>query len=131
MDAFRKPADPSVKIWRYMDFWKFASMLENAGLFFCRLDCLPDKFEGSMSKPDYERFLTAHGATVMKASRHFGEIHSRKRVMVNCWSALILGAIFAHWTGATQVGEIRRSLDAAPGVGDAIDEVGDGPSRGA
>jgi hypothetical protein len=83
--AFRHPADPDMKIWRYMDPWKFTSMLEHGRLFFCRLDCLPDKFEGSISKLGYERFMQQYNDVVMKASGHFTEIHSLKRVMVNCW----------------------------------------------
>lgn len=48
--VFVPPDDPNAKIWRYMDFTKFVSMLENGGLFFCRADKLGDRFEGSYPK---------------------------------------------------------------------------------
>ena len=45
--AFIAPENAEIKIWRYMDFTKFVYMLEQAGLFFPRLDRLGDSFEGS------------------------------------------------------------------------------------
>ncbi len=50
--AFIAPANVDVKIWRYMDFTKFVSMLEEAGLFFARLDRLGDPFEGSSTRAE-------------------------------------------------------------------------------
>jgi hypothetical protein len=41
-----KPANENAKIWRYMDFTKFVSLLEKKALFFCRADKLGDPFEG-------------------------------------------------------------------------------------
>lgn len=49
--AFEKPQDEDVRIWRYMDFTKFVSLLDRKALFFPRSDKLPDPFEGSYSKP--------------------------------------------------------------------------------
>jgi len=46
---FVSPQDEVTKIWRYMDFTKFVSMLENKGLFFPSADNLGDPFEGSFS----------------------------------------------------------------------------------
>ena len=43
------PDVPEIRIWRYMDFTKFVSMLEHKGLFFPRADLLGDPFEGSLS----------------------------------------------------------------------------------
>jgi hypothetical protein len=43
--VFLPPDDPGAQIWRYMDFTKFVSMLDNGGVFFCRADKLGDKFE--------------------------------------------------------------------------------------
>ncbi len=48
--VFHAPDDPLVKIWRYMDFTKFVSILENRSLFFSRSDLLGDPFEGSYTK---------------------------------------------------------------------------------
>jgi hypothetical protein len=49
--VFKKPDNENVKVWRYMDFAKFVSLLERKALFFTRIDRLEDKFEGSFSKP--------------------------------------------------------------------------------
>ncbi len=45
--AFVKPQGNKVKLWRYMDFTKFVSLLEKEQLFFARADKLGDIFEGS------------------------------------------------------------------------------------
>lgn len=46
---FDEPQD-NANIWRYMDFTKFASLLDKQALFFVRADKLGDPFEGSYSK---------------------------------------------------------------------------------
>src|SRR5919112_3013990 len=48
--VFAPPPDPNVKIWRYMDFTKYVSMLDSGGLYFSRSDLLGDPFEGSSSQ---------------------------------------------------------------------------------
>ena len=45
--AFRSPQGNKVKIWRYIDFTKFVSLLDRQELFFARADKLGDPFEGS------------------------------------------------------------------------------------
>ena len=44
----KTPDNPDAKIWRYLDFTKFLSMLEDQSLFFCRLDVFAEKdpYEG-------------------------------------------------------------------------------------
>jgi hypothetical protein len=49
-EVFVPPDNRNVKIWRYMDFTKFVSMLEHRGLYFPRADQLGDPFEGSVAK---------------------------------------------------------------------------------
>ncbi len=46
---FTPPSDTNQKVWRYVDFPKFVSMLLSKSLFFCRADRLGDPFEGSIS----------------------------------------------------------------------------------
>lgn len=41
--------DNGSKIWRYVDFAKFAALLDTSSLWFARLDCLGDDYEGVMS----------------------------------------------------------------------------------
>lgn len=44
---FRQPANLDTKLWRYMDFTKFISIINYSELFFSRADLLGDSFEGS------------------------------------------------------------------------------------
>jgi hypothetical protein len=52
--VFEKPEDENAKIWRYMDFTKFVSLLDRSALFFCRADKLGDPFEGSYPRASVE-----------------------------------------------------------------------------
>jgi hypothetical protein len=52
--AFNQPTNPNIKIWRYMDFTKYVSMLDSSSLFFARADLLGDPFEGTYSKGNVE-----------------------------------------------------------------------------
>lgn len=47
---FKRPADLDIPIWRYLDFTKYVSLLDQKSLFFCRSDLLADSFEGSYPK---------------------------------------------------------------------------------
>lgn len=47
--AFKLKHPDNAKIWRYIDFTKFYSLLEKNALHFARSDLLSDKFEGSLS----------------------------------------------------------------------------------
>src|SRR6266508_4267274 len=50
--AFRHAPNPTIKVWPYLQFWKFVSTLETQGLFFTRLDRLGDPWaSGSESEP--------------------------------------------------------------------------------
>jgi len=42
-----EPEDENIKVWRYMDFTKFVSLLNSQKLYFTRADRLRDPFEGS------------------------------------------------------------------------------------
>lgn len=46
----KKPDEENSKIWRYIDFPKFVSLLHERKLFFVQACHLPDKFEGNWSK---------------------------------------------------------------------------------
>ncbi len=48
-EVFKKPS-METKIWRYMDFTKFVSILSKSALYFTRMDLLDDTFEGSIPK---------------------------------------------------------------------------------
>lgn len=48
--CFPQPEEGDVRLWRYMDFTKFVSLVSSNGLFFCRSDLFQDPYEGSYSK---------------------------------------------------------------------------------
>jgi hypothetical protein len=91
---FEKPAD-DCRIWRYIDFTKFAALLLNEALYFPSVDCLrlDDAFEGTYS--DVRVLLAANelllqpGDTVpslednlksRELAKNFGKV-----MYVNCW----------------------------------------------
>jgi hypothetical protein len=47
------PDEENAKIWRYMDFTKFYSLIDKSALYFAQVDSLEDKFEGSLPKTFY------------------------------------------------------------------------------
>lgn len=84
-----------MKIWRYMDFAKFVSMLENGGLFFSRADLLGDPFEGSNSRANLNlrpevayKEAPPEFIEIVKKSRldlsHFLK-WQRQWTLINCW----------------------------------------------
>lgn len=105
--VFEKPHNENTKIWRYMDFTKFVSLLEKRALFFTRVDKLGDPFEGSYPLANIEAeslkmlvedFFQHHDVNDdVKASminsmleaeknpnRKIAEV-SRKFLIANCW----------------------------------------------
>lgn len=53
--CFTQPANKDERIWRYMGFAKFVSLIANRSLFFCRSDLLGDPFEGSFPQKNVEK----------------------------------------------------------------------------
>ena len=84
-DVFRPPEDQSTKLWRYTDFTKFVSMLVNKGLFFSRIDKLGDRFEGSITKADYQALAQKYTAAVRRATTRHTVEGMLPRIFVNCW----------------------------------------------
>jgi hypothetical protein len=98
--AFQPPDDGDAKIWRYMDFTKYVSMLDTSRLHFCRIDKLDDKFEGSLPHTYYltermnrflkKRFpekyqrLSSQGKFQTNKLSAIGQAR-RKWAFVNCW----------------------------------------------
>ena len=76
-------------LWRYMDFWKFALLLETGSLYFpsaCQFD---DPFEGSLSKPNADKSPRAnkghvHQETLKKFRLFIKDV--RPFTLVSCWT---------------------------------------------
>lgn len=80
------PKDPDTRLWRYMDFAKFVSMLDRRALWFARSDCLGDSFEFSYPKANHDAFR----GTPMEANNHFflwAVEAFAKTMFVSCWYA--------------------------------------------
>jgi hypothetical protein len=90
--VFNPPENENAKIWRYMDFTKFVSMLDSKALFFTNVDSLEDKFEGSFSKyifdPSIEKQATEEQHQQIRKAREEYLKYNRivkKRAFINCW----------------------------------------------
>ncbi len=88
---FEKPSDPNTKIWRFIDFTKFASLLETNSLFFARADLFPDYFEGAFTKHDIEKLqkVTNVENGIKKAMlKNVTDIQKffPKTRFLNCWN---------------------------------------------
>lgn len=91
---FIQPEHEDVKVWRYMDFTKFASLINSQRLYFTRPDMFDDPFEGSLAKRNAQRLdavaSTAPAAKVrlltetVRRSREIWK-EARRYVAVNCW----------------------------------------------
>jgi hypothetical protein len=91
------PENKETLIWRYMDFTKFVYMLDANALFFCRADCLDDRFEGRWGRRSIQKIKTdlEHQANtgvnvvggVEEQMRGIVQTadHMRKVMAVNCW----------------------------------------------
>jgi hypothetical protein len=111
--SFRAPHS-AARLWRYMEFAKFVSLMTSQSLWFCNLDLLArdDPFEASFPRPnlDHRRWnaaadMSAEAATFVRAQMREGElfeqalrrvVHNqdglirsllamRKFYFVNCW----------------------------------------------
>jgi hypothetical protein len=99
--AFEKPSDENAKIWRYMNFTEYASLLDKSSLFFARADKLGDPFEGSYTKVNIERRSAIHKKRLdslptqlqpfrdvfERGQKDYSEFLKmlRKHVYISCW----------------------------------------------
>jgi Protein of unknown function (DUF2971) len=74
---------PEAKLWRYLSFAKFVSLLQSERLHFTRVDHFDDHFEGAWPKSDLE-FWTAERMIKHFNVPHFTE-QMRFNVAASCW----------------------------------------------
>lgn len=94
--VFEEPKNEETKIWRYMDFTKFISLIDTKTLFFNRGDKFKDPFEGSYPQINFEdkslyppkiyenekekkNLIEGVKATISLSK------NLRKYVAINCW----------------------------------------------
>ena len=92
--VFEEPNE-SARLWRYMTFGKFVSLLSRGALFFCRVDRLQDRFEGQLPRPTYD---ITH--PLLRASYE----QERVRSILNCWTCLVHESV-ALWNTYVPQGE--------------------------
>lgn len=81
--SFIIPSDPDIKLWRYLDFTKFVSMLEKRAIFFVFADSLNDLFEGSISA--INKSLRPSLFEKKFFDNNISRIELRSRVAINSW----------------------------------------------
>lgn len=84
--SVKEPKDPKIKIWRYMDFAKFVSMLTSGGLFFTRCSIFPDRHEGAMP-PANKQLRETQKEVPEKTWRDLALFRKsvRQWTLANCW----------------------------------------------
>ncbi len=88
--GFANPENEKAKIWRYMDFTKFVSLLDKSALFFTKADKLGDPFEGSIPKlfgepwPETDHDKERIPSQIFKNVREY-RIFLTKCTIINCW----------------------------------------------
>jgi hypothetical protein len=78
--AFPQRARTDRSVWHYMTLAKFIALLDTRSLFFCRLDCLDDPYEGSLRRRWYGRGRRLC-PTDEEETRKL-----RESCFVNCWN---------------------------------------------
>lgn len=79
------PPPDDAKMWRYMDFTKLISLLEECALYFCRADRLGDPFEGSVSQATPPDNTVSDDFDGSVGLRGFDVGLLRGISYVNCW----------------------------------------------
>lgn len=93
------PLETEATVWRYLDFDKFKSLLENQSLFFCRADKFSDPFEGSIPRLEAEYRIQTYKNNAKYFQRGYNEEQALKNIsgmqathqkfkrgaIVNCW----------------------------------------------
>ncbi|MGY5149908.1 MAG: DUF2971 domain-containing protein [Candidatus Nitrosopumilus sp. bin_68KS] len=91
---FKEPSK-NPKLWRFMNFTKFVSMLDSNALYFCRSDLLGDSFEGTYTKFSFDKkkdtlkqlFLNKDNAFFESAMKNDKMMHDlwKKSCFISCW----------------------------------------------
>ncbi len=126
------------EVWRYMDMWKFMSLLETSTFYFSRLDTLEDPFDGQLRPYEipHAKNLVLHALTETPSARERFEASWDKLlrqgatsrfgpVYVSCWhvakhSSLAMWKLYCP-SGqgvaiVSTVGKLRELADVEPAL---------------
>jgi len=87
--VFVPPENPDATIWRYIDFTKFVSLLDNKRLFFAPVALLDDPFEGSYPTPNLaarKEFWAENPPAPPDEFYAEAANNIRKSIFVNSWN---------------------------------------------
>ena len=112
---FCNPPSSDAILWRYMDYTKFVSLLEQQALFFARADKLGDTFEGALSSANRE-FTTLRadlGLGVLLKSRIL-QRNMRRYILISCWheSPHESAAMWTLYSSETEGIAIKTDFDS-------------------
>ncbi|PKM52486.1 MAG: hypothetical protein CVV02_01670 [Firmicutes bacterium HGW-Firmicutes-7] len=81
--------DDEQKIWRYMDFTKFISLIESSSLFLSRADFMSDPYEGSYTSIGKSMRKELYSGVSDKVLNGLEKVHEKIKqyVYLNCWHA--------------------------------------------
>src|SRR5215467_3002595 len=80
---FRNAPQPEAKLWRYLSFAKFASLLHSRQLHFTPVDHLDDHFEGAWPRTDLEYWTSERMLRAFNVPAFTEDM--RRRVVASCW----------------------------------------------
>jgi len=91
--VFIEPENEEVKVWRYMDFTKFVSLIDTKRLYFTRADRFEDPFEGSWPKKNIEarkyapEILDEQQKEYLNGMKWMGSLNKNwpRYTAINCW----------------------------------------------
>ncbi|MEO6742028.1 MAG: DUF2971 domain-containing protein, partial [Chthoniobacteraceae bacterium] len=119
---FMSPPNLDIPLWRYMDFTKFVSLLQNDALFFPTVAMLVDPFEGSYARGNEDLRPRVYKHMPNRFHLTAGEMVKRLRghVAVSCWhsneqESAAMWKLYAKTHEAVCVQTTFRKLQAAMG----------------
>lgn len=113
--------DDTLRIWRYMDFTKLANLVLTGKLWFNRIDCFQDVYEGTYPKQNIDilqKKILRVGGSNFRGGKII-EKSFRKRMYVCCFhqnefESDAMWKLYAHSGGVavkTDIGRIKRALE--------------------
>ena len=107
-----EPKNPNEKIWRYMDFTKYVSLLSKQALFFCRVDKLGDQNEMTLPIPNKNKNVEFYNKNKETIDKKFNGAltlelwnkvfdFTKHSIIINSWSRSIYesAALWHIYTG--------------------------------
>jgi len=82
---FIQPVTKYTKLWRYMDFTKFLSMLEDSAIFFSRADMFEDPYEGEIPKGNAALKSFVKSKSNNSDPELLPQVADKTKIMISCW----------------------------------------------